>query len=75
MQQLDANKIHEEKARWELHKNATSCFEQILEVDPLGMILNCIWWWGSNPGVLENMEYLFIAITSRSTLTRSDSTC
>ena len=28
---LDANKTHEEKARWELQKNATYCFEQILE--------------------------------------------
>ena len=25
------NKIRKEKARWELHKNATHCFEQILE--------------------------------------------
>ena len=23
--------MHGEKARWELHKNATCCFEQILE--------------------------------------------
>ena len=25
-------------------------------------------WWGSSPGALENVEYLFIAITPRSTL-------
>ena len=30
MHHLDTNEIHE-KARWELHKNATCCFEQILE--------------------------------------------
>ena len=34
MHHVDANKIHEEKARWELRKNATSCFEQILIVKP-----------------------------------------
>ena len=26
--------MHGEKARWELHKNATCCFEQILEATP-----------------------------------------
>ena len=31
---MDANKMHREKARWELYKNATSYFEQILEVTP-----------------------------------------
>ena len=30
MHHLDANKTHGEKARWELQKNATCCFEQIL---------------------------------------------
>ena len=30
--------------------------------------------WGSSPGVLGNMEYPFIAITPRSTLTQSSST-
>ena len=28
------NKTHREKARWELHKNDTSYFEQILEAKP-----------------------------------------
>ena len=28
---IDANKTHEEKAKWELHENATSYFGQILE--------------------------------------------
>ena len=28
------NKIHWEKARWELHKNVMSCLEQILEAAP-----------------------------------------
>ena len=27
---MDANKTHKEKARWELHKNATICMEHIL---------------------------------------------
>ena len=33
----------------------------------LDMALNCIWWWGSSSGALENVEYLFIANTPRST--------
>ena len=31
---MDANKMHREKARWELYKNATSYIEQVLEVRP-----------------------------------------
>ena len=31
MHYIDANKMHWEKAWWELYKNATCCFEQILE--------------------------------------------
>ena len=31
MHHMDANKMHKEKARWNLHKNATSYIEQILE--------------------------------------------
>ena len=38
------------------------------------MTLNSIWWWGSSSGVLRNVEYPFIAITPRSTLSRSGST-
>ena len=34
-----------------------------------------IWWWGSSPGALGNVEYSFIAVTYSSTLTQSDSTC
>ena len=41
----------------------------------LVMTLNCICWWGSGPGALGNMEYSFIAITPRTTLTWSGSTC
>ena len=33
------------------------------------MILNCILWWTFSTGALGNVEYLFIAITPRSTLT------
>ena len=32
-------------------------------------------WWGSNPGTLENVEYPFIAISPRSTVTQSGSIC
>ena len=31
MHHIDADKAYWEKAQWELHKNATSCIEQILE--------------------------------------------
>ena len=31
---MDTNKMHGEKARWELHKNATGHFEQILGATP-----------------------------------------
>ena len=31
MHRMDTNKTHGEKATWELHKNDTSYFEQILE--------------------------------------------
>ena len=41
----------------------------------LGMILNCIGWWGSSSGGLLSVDYPFIVITSRSTLTWSGSTC
>ena len=34
MHHLDSSKMHGEKARWELHKNALCCFEQILEATP-----------------------------------------
>ena len=27
MHRLDANKMHEEKDRWEVHKTVTCCFE------------------------------------------------
>ena len=40
----------------------------------LDMALNCIWWCGSSPRALVNVEYFFIAITPRSTLTWSVST-
>ena len=34
MYDLDANETHGEKARWELHKNDTCDFEQILKASP-----------------------------------------
>ena len=39
------------------------------------MTLNRIWWWGSSLEALGNVEYPFITITPRSTLTQSGSTC
>ena len=41
----------------------------------LGMTLNCIWCWGSSSGVPRSVEYSFITITSRSTLTWNGSNC
>ena len=39
----------------------TNCFLQRGKTTPLifvlGRTLNCIWWWGSNSGNLESMEY------------------
>ena len=35
----------------------------------LGMIPNWIWWWGFSSGALESVEYSFIAITIKVTLT------
>ena len=34
MHHLDANETYGEKARWEQDKNATCCFEQILDATP-----------------------------------------
>ena len=33
------------------------------------------WWWGSSSGALGYVEYPFIAITFRSSLTLGDGTC
>ena len=33
----------------------------------MGMILNCIWWFGLTSGDLRSVEYPFIGFTSRST--------
>ena len=37
---MDANKMHREKARWGLHKNAMSLFFLILEATLCGMIMS-----------------------------------
>ena len=34
MQHMDANETYGEKAWWQLHKNAGSCIEQVLEATP-----------------------------------------
>ena len=31
---MDINKMHRKETRWELHKNAACCLEQILETVP-----------------------------------------
>ena len=38
-----------------------------------GMTLNCIWWWDSSSEDLVSMEFAFITIIPRSTLTQSGS--
>ena len=38
MHNEDANETHGEKVRWELLKNATYCFEQILEATPYKIV-------------------------------------
>ena len=40
-----------------------------------GYDINCIWRWDSSLGDLRNRDCLFVAITLRSTLKRSGSTC
>ena len=39
------------------------------------MTLNCIWWWSHSSEALKIVEYLLIAITPRSTVVWSGSTC
>ena len=41
----------------------------------LGMKLNCIQWGGYSSGDQGSVEYPFISITPRSTLTRNGRTC
>ena len=38
------------------------------QIGVLSMTLNCIWWWNPPSGDLGRVEYVFIAITYRSTL-------
>ena len=54
--------------------NSTSCCQFLLRIAlfriaVIDMALNYIWWWGLSSGALESVEYTFIAITPRSTLT------
>ena len=41
----------------------------------LDMTQICIWWWGYSSKDLRSVEYTFIIITPRFTLTLSGSTC
>ena len=41
----------------------------------LSMTQNCIWCWGSNSGDLRSLEYTFIVITPRFTLTQNCNIC
>ena len=43
--------------------------------DVQGMTLNFIWWWSFSSGFLLGIQYVFIAITPRSTPTHSGSIC
>ena len=61
-----------------LARSGSACLNSIYvsnSTSVLCMILNCIWWWGSNSGALGNVEYLFIAIAPRSTETSCGRTC
>ena len=56
----------------------STCLGPIFESNRTSMVSmtqNCIWWWGSSSGTLENMAYPFITITPNPTLTRIVSTC
>ena len=44
-----------------------------LKKSVMGMILNYIWWWDSSSGNLESVEYSFIVINPRFTLTQHGS--
>ena len=48
-------------------------YDSFLTWVSLGMTLNWLEWWGF--WTLENVEYFFITITSRSTQTHRDSIC
>ena len=37
------------------------------------MTLKCVWWFGSCPEILGDVEYFFVAITSKTTHARSGS--
>ena len=52
-------------------RHGIRCRPQKKKKSVLDMTLNCIWWWGSSSGNFRNEEYPFIAITPRSTRTRS----
>ena len=56
------------------YANCTSVERLPLKKSVLGMTVNYIWSWGSNPVALGNMESPFIGITARSPLTMSGCT-
>ena len=43
-------------------------WDKPLPISVLDMTLNCVWWWGSTPGALKNVEHFFMCIINRSTL-------
>ena len=51
MHYLDFSGSHEEKARWKIHKNVTSCFEQILEATHQNQQL-----YGLLPNILQTIQ-------------------
>ena len=67
------------KGVWALTLYFTHCIPwrriRTLKMGVLDMTLNWFWCWESSSGDLESTEYSFIAITHRSTLIRSGSTC
>ena len=61
----------ERKQRVNIFGNCQFLTKAIIRSSVLGMRLKCIWWSGSAPEALENVEYSFISITLKSTLTRN----
>ena len=64
------------RIKWERYIFIKKCFSHSLNcVNHVWLLCNTIWWWGSsNAGALGNVEYPFIGIAPRSTLTQSGST-
>ena len=76
---MDTDKIYGEKVWWELHKNATSYFEQILEATPHKTAAVLLLTSHLKNDLMVDLQFWSyeecIAITLSSTLIQSSSTC